>query len=399
MIRDWLRRYRNFIGCCIIVYIHSGVNGVASALMPQLKLYYDTELSTIIMGASICCIAIFLSSFYGASLIRWARPQNALAIGSGCGFAFSILIASSQSIPMFYLGCACAGLMVAWGTFATCNVYIDRYYQHHRSLFIAFLSTVAMIGTASFQYFSGKLIAYKPVDQIYLILGGLCLFALLLNRMLLSQIEIEETTHTSSIKQGTMKYHSPLFLKMAIVAFLGSALTGTFGSLCTTFLQSKDISVSMSTTYLSFYTLAGGLFALISGWMAEKYGWKCYVIAIYLSFMLGMVCATLWEINPLQRILLGMMLLLVAFALPTATTYNMLSKPLFQEHALWANTKLLSIGYFGSTLCLPLFTQFYESYGFISVWIILFLLSTTSMLLLLSAIQTIKKERNSHEKY
>lgn len=385
--------YQNFIGCCILIFIHSGVNGVASAAMPQLKIYYGTDLTNIIIGASICCIAVFLSSFYGAAFIKFFHPKNAFYIGSGCGMIFSLLIASTSFIYMFYLGCACAGLMVGWGTFATCNIYIDRFYYQHRSIYVSILSMMAMLGASIFQFMSGWILSYTSVDNLYRIMGIFCFLAILVNKKFITPINTYKSLPVLDAKNQKKRCFMPFFIRMTLVVFLGSALTGTFGSLCTTFLQVNEISASMSAIYLSLYTLLGGFFALFSGWIADKFGWKCYVLLIYISFMIGMICACIWNLKS-EFFTMMVMILFTAFAMPTATTYNMLPSPLFKEHALWAHTKLMSMGYLGSTLLLPFFSKIYEYYGFYCVWISLFMLAGISIVLLIPVVCSLRKENN-----
>lgn len=380
-----INEYRYYIICCLLVFIHTGINSVATALMPQLKLYYNVQLSEIITGAAACSLTMFIGGFIGAKFIKKVKPKGAFAIASICAALYAMFILITNKLWGFYLGCALVGFTACWGNYATSIIYINKYYEKKSAILISSLITVGFFGSAFFQFCCGYFLPYIGLKGIYLSLILIALLALLLNYLFLSNIDAVEKNDEIKSAVDISFYKSKTFIKMSIVTLFGGTLCATFGTLFTTFFQSHGISTTLSTTYLSFYTLSCGLLALIGGMVVDKFGYKIYVIYLFAAYVIAISSALIFDNLELMPII-PFMILFFGLASSIGSIYNLLSKPIFKEKSLTANTKLLSIGSFGSAILLPTYTKLYEYLGFTKLWIILFIVSIICFALLISVI-------------
>lgn len=380
-----IKEYRYYIICCLMVFIHTGINSVATALMPQLKIYYGVQLSEIITGAAACSLTMFIGGFIGAKFIKKVKPKGAFAVASICAGLYAFFILITDKLWGFYLGCALVGFTACWGSYATSIIYINKYYEKKSAILISSLITVGFFGSAFFQFCCGLFLQYIGLKGIYFSLILIALFALLINYLFLSNIEAIEKNKEVKSTVDISFYKSHTFIKMSIVTLFGGTLCATFGTLCTTFFQSHDISTTLSTTYLSFYTLSCGLLALIGGIVVDKFGYKIYVIYLFVAYGIAISSALIFD-NMELMFIIPFMIFFFGLASSIGSIYNLLSKPVFKEKFLTANTKLLSIGSFGSAILLPTYTKIYENFGFTTLWIILFIVSIICFALLISVI-------------
>ncbi|MDO4378526.1 MAG: MFS transporter [Erysipelotrichia bacterium] len=385
-----LKKYKCFIVCCIMVFIHTGINSVATAVMPQLKIYYGVELSTIISGAAACSIMMFIGGFIGAKFIRKVKPKGAFAVSSLFAALYAFLIFITDKVWGFYVGCAAVGLTAAWGGYATSNIYINKLYEKKAGVLIASLITVGSLGSATFQFISGRLLTVIGLRGVYLCLIFVALFAIVVNYLFLTNIDVDENKgNKTAVENDNAIFKERKFIKMTIVTLFGGTLCGTFGTLCTTFFQSHGIDTAVSATYLSFYTLSCGLLAMIAGAIADKFGYKTYVTYLFVAYLSAISLAIVYDKFEINAILPAM---IIAFGLASSfgSIYNMLSKPIFMEKSLVANTKLMSVGSFGSAVLLPTYTKIYEMCGFSTLWILLMIISFICFYLVLSVLKESK---------
>jgi MFS family permease len=393
MKKDW----KSYLSCCLIMLIHTGLNSVATAAMPSLKTYYQTDLTNIILGASVCCVSAFVAIFFADLVIQRLRPKWTLALGSACGFIFCLILSLSKNLYSFYIGCFFAGLLIAWGTYTTCNVYIRRMNPEKRGILTSAMITVGLIGSASFQVLTGILLKQGTVPSCYRVMALISLAAIGINLLGVEDIraESQETNKKTGKNPGGFRLllKNPIFLMMALVVLMGPAYVSIFSSLFSSILQAKGMDTAQSSAYLSAYTFLGGVMALATGKIFDRFQIKTYVILLYGAYFFGCLTAIIWNQKGGPALLI-LMIVAYAISMPIGSFYNLASGPLFGNMALAANTKLMSIAYFGSTVLLPLFSKIYTKKGFLYLWMVMIGIALVCMILSLLAIKFRTKEQN-----
>lgn len=392
------KQWSSYIACCLIMLIHTGLNSVATAAMPSLKMYYNTGLTEIVLGASVCCVSAFVAVFFADRVIRQLRPKKTLLLGSLCGTVFCLILSVSRSLWSFYVGCFFAGLLVAWGTYATCNVYIRNMDRSRWGLLTSAMITVGLVGSASFQILTGILLKNSTVPICYGVMAGISVLAILINLVAVEDVEAESPKRTDSGQPsaGLAKLlKDPVFVLLGLVVLLGPAYITIFSSLFTSILQAKGMDPAQSAALLSAYTFLGGLMALVTGKIFDRFSMKTYVLILYGAYFAGGVVALFWD-SAGGFVLLLFMILAYAVSMPISSLYNLMSGPLFGDMALSANTKLMSIAYFGSTVILPAFSGLYQTRGFRTLWLIMLLMGVFCMALVLSAIRIWEGKRGPY---
>lgn len=381
------KQWKSYVACCLIMLIHTGLNSVATAAMPSLTAYYNTNVTSIILGASVCCVSAFIAIFFADKVIQILRPKKTLMLGSLCGLIFCGILSISKNLISFYIGCFFAGLLVAWGTHATCNVYIRRMDQKRRGILTSAMITVGLIGSASFQVLTGVLLKNGSVPFCYSIMAIISLLAFVINLIGLEDIQPEVLKRKDGRSVGLLSLlQNPSFLLLSLVVLLGPSYISTFSSLFTTILQSKGMDPSQSSLFLSLYTLLSGIMALFTGRIFDRFKTRTYVLLLYSAYFVGGISALIWNSSD-RMIFLFIMVIAYSISMPISSLYNLISGSLFQELALSANTKLMSIAYFGSTVILPIFSNLYQTHGFQFLWIVMLSISGVCMLLSLTSIR------------
>lgn len=393
------KQWSSYLACCLIMLIHTGLNSVATAAMPSLRAYYNTGLTEIVLGASVCCVSAFIAVFFADRVIQRLRPKRTLLLGSLCGTVFCLILSLSKNLWSFYVGCFFAGLLVAWGTYATCNVYIRKMDRSKWGILTSAMITVGLVGSASFQVLTGILLKNGTVPVCYSVMAGISVLAILINLVAVEDVEAENPKQAASGLPATglgRLLKDPVFVLLGLVVLLGPAYIAIFSSLFTSILQAKGMDPAQSAVFLSAYTFLGGLMALVTGKIFDRFPMKTYVLILYGAYFAGGIAALLWDSTGLFVLLL-FMILAYAVSMPISSLYNLMSGPLFGDMALSANTKLMSIAYFGSTVILPAFSNLYQTHGFRTLWIIMLLMGAFCMVLVLSAIRMEeKKDRSLH---
>ena len=382
--REFMKEHRKtYLFCCLLMMIHTGLNSVATAAMPSLRAYYHTDLTNIVLGASVCCVSAFIAIFFADHVIQKIGPRKTLMLGSICGLIFCLLMACSDQLVWFYMGCFFAGLLVGYGTHAPCNVYIRRMDAEKRGILTSGMVTAGLIGGASFQVLTGYLLKSRSVSFCYLIMAGLALIAFIVGTIGLKDVKAEPIKQKREKKekqepnfQRLLK--NPSFLLMAVIVLMGPAYITIFSTLLTSILQNAGMDPANSSLYLSAYTLLGGITALFTGRIFDRFQVKIYVLLLYTAYFIGTAAMLCWNRTGFT-ILLCLAIASYAVSMPVATLYNLVSGPFFGDLALAANTKLMSIAYFGSTVVLPIFSELYQTKGLNFLWGIMAVLAIICM--------------------
>ena len=387
---------KKYLFCCLLMLIHTGLNSVATAAMPSLTEYYRTDLTRIVMGASVCCVSAFIAIFFADFVIRKIGPRKTLMLGSCCGFVFCLLMACSDQLIWFYAGCFFAGLLVGYGTYAPCNVYIRQMNPDKRGVLTSGMVTSGLIGGASFQVLTGYLLKSRSVSFCYLIMAGLALLAFIAGTAGLKEAEVEQVKKKKKNQGADFEklLKEPIFLLMAVIVLMGPAYITIFSTLLTSILQNTGMNPAGSSLYLSAYTLIGGITALFTGKIFDRFSIKIYVLLLYTAYFIGTAAMLCWSRTGFTS-LLCLAIAAYAVSMPAATLYNLVCGSFFGNLALTANTKLMSIAYFGSTVVLPVFSELYQTKGMVFLWGIMTALAIVCLGFTLTAIRlNYRKEKS-----
>lgn len=381
---------KEFIVCAFVFSIHTGLNSIATAAIPSLKAFYSSDLTSIVLGASVCCVSAFIATFFSSKIIQILKPKKTLLLGSINGFLFCFIIASSKTLKMFYIGCIFAGLLIAWGTYAPIQIYIRNLYSHKQGVYTSYISAIGLLASALFQVLTGKLLINGSISYCYLIMSTFSIIAFLINFFFLKDINFEIQKKEKREKKSILFKDVSFLLLLPVVLIISPVLT-IFANLLTTLLANKGFNSSESSMFLSIYTIMGGLLAMHSGRLFDRVTTKRYILNLAFVYLIGLTLSATWYFTN-SIILLFASMICFAYSVPLASLYNLIVGRMFKNDALFAHTKLMSMTYLGSTLILPMLSKLYQEIGYTKLLMVLSVLFLICIVLLMVSISLSKQE-------
>lgn len=405
--------YKVAIGCGIVIFFHLGCCYIWSVMLPYFLEVFQCSLALLSASSSLGTLIGFGAALSAGAVIGKLQPRKTLMLATCIDVVFMLISAFASAPWMLYVANGISGFVLAYGAQVTCAAIINRWFIHKRGVVIGTVFGMAAVGGSLYMFLAGQMIGIVGQKMTYLILGGIMAVACFFSENFLikdSPEEVgekplgwEESQETEAVRIAddsneltpAQARKSRSFGLLIVSIFLAAMLLATFSSFATTFWTANGISQATAATYASAMTLLGGFVSIAVGAIADKWGMKAFVVAIFGFFAVGVVFAILWGTVMPYTIMIVLNIVFVSAGTSTQSIGSTLVLPIFGSKAADSvNGTAMAFNYAGSALAIVAFSALYDLLGsFIPVFLILLILTFISLALILMALKYAPKKQ------
>lgn len=302
--------YKAAIGAFLIIFVNLGALNTFGTFMNSMSVSTGYSLGAIGLVATFNPIGNILFSLLALPVVRRIGARWTLLIASLVGVAHFILYSyfPQCGIWMLYLAGFISGCTIAWGTHAVCQSVIGSWFVEKRESICGWAFSGAGIGAALWVFLAGQLFKVMDWTQCYRVMAVImfvitvpsCLLLIRtpesMGQKALGWEKAEELKRQAALtaSQAAGVPHkaalkSPAFWVLALALLFSVMSNCTFLSYTPTWWQMGGMTPTQAATMNSVYMLLAGVFAIVTGGIARKFGAKLFVVCVHVAFVVAIV--------------------------------------------------------------------------------------------------------------
>lgn len=392
------------LGCFIIVFVNLGLASTIGITIPYLIEATGGTLSQVSLTITVATICSFIASFLIPKVIGKFGVKGTLYLCLLLLIPYMLFSGFANAIWMLYIHGMFGGFFLCWGTNATASIMISKWYIEKRSTMLGIVLGGGAFGAAVFQMLAGVLcekynvtICYIVILVIGLVVPGLANMLLLKEPEQVGQKplgwEKAEADSGSSKELLGLTFEeakaSPLFwLCLLAILLTGPLITG-FQSFASSYWRSYGMDPGAASTYVSIFSAIGCVAVIVLGRVANRYGNKIYMTIICVSYIIGMIFASLWPTNMSTAYLAGAIIFCgisypLTNAVPSTIATETFGPREYTKIISWMSAML----YLGKAVASPLISTIVAKAagGFVTAFIVLMIMCAISLVIILGVI-------------
>ena len=306
------------IGCTVALTCGPATATAINVVIPQLVIAMDASLVQIALRSTLATIVAFLCGLIGTKVIPLITPRLLMILGPLIGGGALIWSSQTTSIFQFILTGIPAGIAMSLCAYtcvaAICNDWFGR---NSGKIFGVVSGVQVVLVSVMFNVIGRLLTAFNDYHVALLYVGlftiifGFLVAVLCIRKLDNTAIGLQEREAAARRKaageepdegereqtEGVMLKSgfktAALWLLIICVFFGGINITG-MNSYLTTIFQGSGVSPGEAAVWLSYWTFAGGVTMLISGYLQKATNSRVLVCCIFGGYVIGCIMLSVW---------------------------------------------------------------------------------------------------------
>ena len=406
-------------GCFLIMCMHLGMLYSISIFIPAIANGLKLSVSSIAVMVSIATGTAFFSFMVAGNVIARLTAKWTLFIATILCALHFYLYSISTGLPLLYFSAGIGGLVIGFGTTATCAAIIAQWFIEKRSAVVGFVFGGAAVGGSGGIMLAGLLIHQYSWQFAYVVLAtALLVIGLLANILLirdpkkmrqkpLGWEKEQEMAAKNAVKKDEIEvvpgvdlktaFRSPSLWFFILAGILIGTLSTGFQSFGPAYWQSHGMAKVTSAGYMSMSALFGAVATMLAGLIAEKFGNRVFVTLVVGGYVLGIIFLLIWPGSMSNTfVLLGIICMGIAQPSSTSLPATVTTESFGSREYAKIVSYILGGIYFGKAAIPIVMGLMLKSTGsYVSGWIMVGIFGAVGLLLTLiaMAIAPMKKKR------
>ncbi len=382
---------------CASLYMFFSQGLIASWVIPYSSYfpeYYNTDITVLSLGVSICTGMGFLTNLMAAPVIRKLQGRGCMALGAMLNIIWPLLFACSTSLVTYFIAWFVIGLGLGFTAHAAVQHLIVQWFYDKRSSMIGLAMGAAWFGNAIFQFLIGVLLPRVGVSRsfIYLMIPSVLVSGLMAFMVRSKPEDIGQTalgyendpantagdmgndaaSERSSGEKVSMKnlYNNPGFWLFLVVMVFFCINCGAVTAYGTAFFPSVGLSFETASLLVSVLNFVNSILVMFAlGPMIEKIGpKKTAIIAMGSALLCNIIL--LFQNGSTSTALLALTVLFCAGGVCCNSLCHVMTPGLFgAKYSTEADTKAMAVLSGSGVIVNPIYAALLSNIGFSGMWI------------------------------
>ncbi|MDR1043915.1 MAG: MFS transporter [Candidatus Adiutrix sp.] len=295
-------------GCFIIMFFVQGGLQTFAVFLPSIMNDTGWTLSSIALMSTVATVAAFFANMLIGTLLKKMEAKWILFIGVAVCTAHFFMYSYATSLLGLYVGAACGGISIGFGTVAPVSVVMNNWFIKKRATYMSIVIAGSMFGGAIIMPICGQLIHHFDWRVAYRILGASIGVIVLFSVIFLvadSPQKKGQKAYGADDEPGAAGGDSggpavadgvtPVVARssasfwLLLVGILLVGCSTNIENFLPAFWQSRGLTVSTSSSIMGIYAFITGVCTICLGRVSDKLGGLAYAFLTSGLFIIGTI--------------------------------------------------------------------------------------------------------------